>query len=172
MKNLRTFIAGAVAMAAMAVAFPACSDDDDNRDISAVPPAFVQALDKVVPDAKNVKWEREGEYRVAEFYKNGVDYDVWFDASAAWAMTEMDYGRDFMLVPHNAVNEAFSKGDYAYWKVDDISYYEQTSDAFYVIEVEKAGQPDTDLYYALDGTMRQAIPSASSPDIFPVTVVP
>ena len=132
MKKAKTFFAGAVAIAMMAVSLPACSDDDDNNGINNVPEAFVNALKKVEPDAKDVKWETEGAYRVAEFKKNMVDYDVWFDA---------------------------------------IIYYKQTTDEFYVIEVETAGQPDMDLFYTTGGEMIKAIPSASVPDILPTTVI-
>ena len=171
MKKAKTFFAGAVAIAMMAVSLPACSDDDDNNGINNVPEAFVNALKKVEPDAKDVKWETEGAYRVAEFKKNMADYDVWFDANAAWAMTEKDFGKDFFLVPDNAVNAAFAKGEYGTWTVDDISYYKQTTDEFYVIEVETAGQPDMDLFYTTGGEMIKAIPSASVPDILPTTVI-
>ena len=52
-------------------------------------PGFCECSEKVEPDAKDVKWETEGAYRVAESKKkNMVNYDVWFDANAAWAMTE------------------------------------------------------------------------------------
>ena len=53
----------------------------------------------------------------------------------------------------------------------DISYYKQTTDEFYVIEVETAGQPDMDLFYTTGGEMIKAIPSASVPDILPTTVI-
>lgn len=172
MRRIKTIFALALVLSVSAGVLQSCSDDDDNKNANApVPAAFVQALKQIEPDAKNVKWETEGAYRVAEFDKNGVGYDIWFDAKATWAMTEKDFGRDFFLVPDNAVNAAFAKGEYGTWTVDDISYYKQTTDEFYVIEVETAGQPDMDLFYTTDGTMIKAVPSATAPDILPGTVV-
>ncbi len=171
MKKIKAIFASAAAVALIAFSLPACSDDDDDKSVDQVPEAFVEALKKVEPEAKNVKWETAGSYRVAEFTKNMVGHDVWFDTEAAWAMTEKDFGKDFFLVPDNAVNEAFAKGEYSSWTVDDIVYFRQTTDEFYVIEVETAGQPDMDLFYTTDGEMFKAIPSASAPEILPTTVV-
>lgn len=172
MRRIKTILALALAVSVSAGVFQSCSDDDDDKNAGApVPAAFIQALKQIEPDAKNVKWETEGVYRVAEFDKNGVEFNVWFDAKAAWAMTEKDFGRDFFLVPDNAVSTAFAKGEYGMWTVDDISYYKQLTDEFYIIEVETAGQPDMDLFYTVDGTMIKDIPSAASPDILPGTVV-
>lgn len=171
MNKIKTIFASALAMALMAVSLPACSDDDDNNGIKNIPEVYVNALKKVEPEAKNVKWEMEGIYRVAEFDKNRVGYDVWFDGNATWVMTEKDYGKDFFLVPHNAVNEAFAKGQYGSWTVDDISYYQQLTDEFYVIEVETSGQPDMDLFYTPSGELFKVIPSENAPDILPNTVV-
>ncbi|MDE6564036.1 MAG: PepSY-like domain-containing protein [Muribaculaceae bacterium] len=171
MKKIKAIFASIAAAAVISIPLAACSDDDDDKTVDQVPEAFVEALKKVEPDAQNVKWETAGSYRVAEFTKNMVDYDVWFGTDAAWAMTEKDYGKDFFLVPDNAVNEAFAKGEYSSWTVDDIVYYQQTTDEFYVIEVETAGQPDMDLFYTTEGEMFKAIPSDGAPEILPTTVV-
>ena len=63
------------------------------------------------------------------------------------------------------------KANNSSWTVDDIVYYQQTTDEFYVIEVETAGQPDMDLFYTTEGEMFKAIPSDSAPEILPTTVV-
>jgi len=169
MKKIKAIFACAVALVVMATSLSACSDDD--KGITDIPKAFIEALKKVEPEAKNVKWEKKGAYRVAEFKKDMVDCDVWFDTNAAWAMTEKDFGTDFFRVPDNAVNEAFAKGEYGSWTVDDISYYKQTTAEFYVIEVETAGRPDMDLFYTPAGELIKAVPSATVPDILPDTVI-
>lgn len=169
MKTFRFFCLSAVAMA-MAIPFAACSDDDD-KPSAGVPQSFVEALKAIEPDAENVKWETEGPWRVAEFDKAGVECEVWFDAMSAWAMTEKDFGRDWFLVPDNAVNNAFATGEYGTWTVDDIKYYLRSSDEFYVVEVEKTGQPDMDLFFSKTGEMFKAAESSAVPDMRPDTVV-
>ncbi len=160
-------------MAAIAVAMPSCDSNEHNDPYtpSRVDAAFNDALKEQFPDAQNVKWERNSEYRVAEFNKNGVDYDVWFDKTTAWAMTEMDYGKDIFLVPDNAVTAAFPKGEYGTWTIDDITHYKQKASEFYVFEVEKAGSADMDVFYTTDVTMIKAIPSDTAPDILPTTSI-
>lgn len=151
-----------------------CSDDDDD-DISSnnVPEAVTNALKQKYPEAKNVEWSQKGEYYVAEFDETTrfTDVDAWFTAAGEWAMTEKDYGKDLFLIPA-AVNAGFNKTDYRTWTVDDIDYYEfpaETRD-FYVIEVETAGQPDTDLYFRPDGTLVKAVANDTSV-ITPATVI-
>lgn len=160
-------------MAAIAVAMPSCDNNEHNDPYtpSRVDAAFDDALKEQFPDAQNVKWERNSEYRVAEFNKNGVGYDVWFDKTTAWAMTEMDYGKDIFLVPDNAVTAAFSKGEYGIWTIDDITHYKQEASEFYVFEVEKTGSADMDVFYTTDGTMIKAIPSDTASDILPTTSI-
>ena len=58
-------------MAAIAVAMPSCDSNEHNDPYtpSRVDAAFNDALKEQFPDAQNVKWERNSEYRVAEFNK-------------------------------------------------------------------------------------------------------
>lgn len=155
---------------AVGFSMQSCSDDDDD-DNSSVQTEYVNALKALYPDATNVKWEINKGYRVAEFTKKFVSYDVWFDQKATLAMTELDYGRDLFLVPDNAVTTAWSTGDYATWTLDEIKHYKQLSNEFYVFEVEKAGQPDMDLYYDVNGTLLKSIASESAPEIYPDTAI-
>ncbi len=173
MKKFKSFFAFALMFAAVAVVMPSCSDDDDD-DVTitnSVPSKFSEALKAQFPDATNVKWEKKTNYMVAEFSKDMTGYDVWYDQSASWAMTEMDYGKDLFLIPDNAVATAFAEGDYGTWTVDDITHYKQKTNEFYVFEVEKTGQSDMDVFYATDGTMLKAIASDTSADILPDTAI-
>lgn len=151
-----------------------CSDDDDN-DIPSdnIPEAVTKAFRQQYPDAKNVEWSQNGKYYVADFDEatRFTDIDAWYTAAGEWAMSENDYGKDLFLIPA-AVNAGFNKTDYRTWTVDDIDYYEfpaATRD-FYVIEVETAGQPDTDLYFRPDGTLVKAVTNDTSV-ITPDTVI-
>ena len=67
-------------------------------------------------------------------------------------MTETDLRTDLSALP-GLIQNAFQTGNYADWRVDDIDKYERPAGVFYLIEVEKAGQQDRDLFYAEDGTL-------------------
>lgn len=151
-------------------AFSSCDDDDDN-DLTQgqVPTTAEQTMNTKFPNAQGIKWERKGAYVVAEFYENRLEKEAWFTRDGVWKMTEVDYGKDVTLLPA-AVERALATGDYGYWTVDDVKYYERTDTSFYLIEVEKAGQRDMDLYYAADGTLIKDIVD-SDVDITPDTVI-
>lgn len=171
MKKLYSLLA-ILATAAMALGFASCGgDDDDDSGVMAPPEAFEDALVKLYPQARGVKWEKNGPYIVAEFQQDMADYDVWFEQSASWAMTEIDYGKNLSAVPDKAVTDAFKSGDYSSWMVDDVSCYKQKTREFYVIEVEAPQQIETDLYYATDGTLIKAVPDDQNTDIYPDTKI-
>lgn len=169
MKKLYPILAIFTAVA-MALGFSACGDDDDD-DVKAPSQAFENALTTLYPQAKGAKWEKKGPYRVAEFRQDMAEYDVWFEQSAAWAMTEIDYGKNLAAVPDKAVTDAFKAGEYGQWIVDDATYYKQKTREFYVIEVEAPRQVDTDLYYTTDGILIKAVPDYQDTDIYPDTKI-
>lgn len=151
-----------------AVGLVSCNDDNDDNNAPSV--AFQYALDQLYPGATGVKWEKKGNYQVAEFGQNRAEYDIWFNAlSVEWAMTEIDYGNNLMQVPDLPVVKAIEESEYGMWTVDDATYYQRTDMSFYVIEMETAGKPDTDLYISPEGKIIKAIPSSQSPDITPTT---
>ena len=149
--------------------FASCSDDDDDKGLSSVPAKVEQALSDRFPDAKNVKWEKKGAYIVADFYELRLDKEAWFTHAGEWKMTETDYGKDLFYLPAD-VEGAFAAGEYGTWTVDDVTYYERPDKNFYLIEVEKPGHRDMDLYYNADGTMIKAV-ADNDADITPDTVI-
>lgn len=158
--------------------FFACSDDDDDNKLPQVniPEAVSNAFKTKYPgvDINTVKWETKGKYMVGDFKQvnNMEEVEAWFDATKGdWAMTETDYGKDIFLIP-TEINLAFNKTEYAQWTIDDIKYYEypDTTKNFYMIEVEKAGQQDMDLYFKPDGTSIKNVASTGV-DITPDTVI-
>lgn len=153
-------------------ALPSC-DDNDNDDVNYndVPSQILNNFKAKYPNVNNVEWERKGNYYVADFTYNMDDMDVWFSASdSSIAMIENDYGKNMFRIP-GEVSKAFAESEYGYWTVDDIKYYERTkSNSFYLIEVEKTGQKDMDLYYNPDGTLIKAVVE-SYVDITPDTTI-
>lgn len=144
--------------------FTACDDDDSANNKIDVPEAVTNAFQAKYPDVavNSVEWAMKSGYYVAEYHTtaNMREVEAWFATDGTWRMTETDNGKDLFLVP-TAVSTAFSKSDYATWTIDDIDYYEypDATKNFYLIEVEKAGQPDTALYFAIDGSLLKTTPA-------------
>jgi hypothetical protein len=67
------------------------------------------------------------------------------------------------------VKETFLAGQYATWGVDDIDKYEREDLTFYLVEVEKKGQKDMDLYYTEDGTVLKEVEDRPNDDVLPTT---
>jgi len=94
-------------------------------------------------------------YLVAEFIKDSKEHDAWYMGDGTWMMTEVDHGRDLTALPQ-AVQDGYALTVYAQqqWTVDDIDEIQRKGyETIYKIEVEKAGQPDHDLYFDIAGTL-------------------
>ena len=141
-------LAYTLGIAAALSAFTACDDDDDIK----VDDDFKSALEQVEPDLTNVKWEKKGQWKVAECYKDRYDVDVWFDQNTRWVMTETDYNTDITAV-EPAVKAAIEKSKYATYVVDDVEYYKRPDMNFYEVEMELKGQKDAYLYIKDNGEM-------------------
>ncbi len=155
-------------IAALAIGFvslQSCDDDDDFK--VGVSESIEQALDKMYPGVTKVDWEKKYNHYVADFYFNGVEVDVWFSGDATWKMTETDV-RGVEGLPE-AVRVAFEGSNYSTWRVDDIDKYERPDGTFYLIEIEKKGEKDRNLYYNPDGTIIKDVEDAPNDDIRPDT---
>lgn len=171
MKNIKKIFACAILLAGLSLSLPSCSENDGDNGLVAVPQEYETALKQMLPDVRNVQWETAGEYRVAEFVRGEAEYDVWFDSKVDLAMTKQDFGRNFYNLPDNDMAIAFPTSEYGSWVVDDISYYEQRGDEFYVVEVEKYGEPDMELFFTTGGGLITAIRADAAPDVMPNTSV-
>ena len=147
------------------VVLSAC-DTDDDLPSSKVPETVKSAFDAKFPAVARVEWEKKSVYYVAEFYENGVEMQAWFDTDAVWSMTETDLRTDLNVLP-GLVQNAFQTGTYADWRVDDIDKYERPSGIFYLIEIEKTGQSDRDLFYGEDGTLLKDVVDTNKGEVLP-----
>lgn len=152
-----------------AASLAACGNDDDtDLQPSAVPSAVSTVFLAQYPTATNVEWEAQGKYYKADFNLKGglVDVDAWYTQAGQWAMTQFDYGKNLLYLP-NQVSAAFAKSQYANWTVDDIDEYKYPSASrnVFVIEVEAYGQPDTDLYFQLNGNTATLVRTAAHTDV-------
>lgn len=153
----------------------ACSDDDKNGPTS-VPEQFTKALTVKYPDAKVYEWDREGPYRVAECRIEGLEADVWFDATAQWVMTRMELQKSLMAVPTAVANQV-AAGQYATWKIEEVELFlrsyaesETAPREFYVIEVSNPGQQEMALYYTPEGVLLKTIPEYQH-NVTPTSVI-
>lgn len=135
-----------------ALAFCACSDDDDKNDGITVPENISHALLQKYPSATGIEWKQKGDYYVADCRVDGKDFDVWFSKSATWQMTEVEISWN-NLPP--AVQTTFNNSEYARWKREDIVWLQYpTTPMQYVIEVEN-NHTEYQLFYAEDGGLLQ-----------------
>ena len=154
MKNWKWILTAAVC-AVCAVALASCDDDDDGG-AERVPDAVAAAFGSQYGSTTRVEWDTErGGYYVAEFLKDGREHEAWYTAAGQWAMTEVDYARNLQALPQ-AVQDGWAATAYARdgWTVDDIDEIQRPGyETVYVLDVEKYGQPDHDLYFDLGGTL-------------------
>lgn len=153
-----------LALALMGLAFTSCSDDNTD-DPGLFPPNVTESMKEKLNESlhadfpftknKTVEWKSDTQNKCfkAEFKgEDGFsDVEAWYTHTYNLVMTEFDYGKNVYLAPAG-LNDAFNKTDYATWTIDDISYYRFPTEprSFYEIEVEKAGNPDTYLYFRID----------------------
>ena len=152
-------------MVCVVALLPACDDDDDYSS-SKVPDTVLAALEAKYPAVRGVEWDKKSGYYVADFRDNGVETEVWFDSNAVWCMTEIDLRTDLNALP-GLVKNAFQTSQYTDWVVDDIDRYERPDRTFYLIEVEKAGQQDRNLFYAEDGTLLKDEADTRNDEVLP-----
>lgn len=149
------FLKFAMACALGVFVFASCSDDDDDDNVQA-PDAVQIAFEQKYGNSTRVSWEREGGgYLVGEFRQDGREHDAWFTQGGEWMMTEVDHARNLATLPQ-AVQDGYNATRYAaeQWSIDDIDEIQRPAyETIYIIEVEKAGQPDYDLYFDVNGTL-------------------
>ncbi|MDE6716305.1 MAG: PepSY-like domain-containing protein [Muribaculaceae bacterium] len=143
----------ALAICALAAFAVTSCENDTSDEILPIAKSFTDALQQEFPNAKNVTWELNRQYKVAKFDEDFKTYDVWLDPAAKLKMTEIDYGKSFNLVPDTAVEKAFASTMYSDWALNNITSYSRDNGTFYVIEVEKTGHQDMDVYISEYGNL-------------------
>ena len=81
-------------------------------------PDITSALKNLYPNVTDVTWSKKGKYEVADCYVNDVELHVWFNVNATWVMTEEEIFRTQLP---DAVEEAYSKSEYANWVIDNLT---------------------------------------------------
>lgn len=163
--KMRTKLLGCCCAMLGTMFFTSCDNDDDLR-VSDIPSAVVDSFVSKFPDVGRTEWEKKGGYVVAEFWQSGLEVQAWYGADGQWLMTEYDLGIDLSALPQ-AVQDALQNGQYGTWYVDDIDRFERPADEFYLIDVEKKGQEDRNLYFAPDGRLLKDEADRGDDDVRP-----
>lgn len=119
------------------------------------PQNIADAFKKMYPQAANISWSQQGDYFVAEFTKNKLETEVWFNNRANRVMTQTDLETADLLSP--AVYNSFAIGRYSAWQVDNVTLVEfPHCTPVSVIEVEQNNMPgEYQLFYSQDGVLQR-----------------
>lgn len=132
-----------------------CDKYEDGRPAKPVRDDFNTAY----PDARDVEWERQGQYWVVSFetgpIQNGTDHEVWYDLSGAWVMSMTEVS--LADVPQNikdylAADPVYGK---AMFEDYDAEYIEKPSGSFYRFDMRLDGR-EVDVDVTPDGEVAAA----------------
>ncbi len=117
-----------------------------------VPLEVRSAMKQKFPDAYVYEWEwiKKEKLYEAEFMHKGYKHEAFFSQDGKWTRTEKEIAMKD-LPP--AVVEAFSKTEYALWRLDDVKeIITSKNQVIYNIEVEQ-GRREVELYFTKDGQL-------------------
>ncbi len=131
-----------------------CSKDDDYKaNVTDLPSAVQADFQMRFPSVNKIKWEQRGNILKAEFYKDNVEHDAWYENNTTWAWirTEKDFNTRENTLPQPI--QTYLTNNYAGWRIDDVDFILVPSDEFYEIELEKKGEKDVILLIRADGSV-------------------
>lgn len=133
--------------------FSGCKDDDQERGIIPVEQVS-RAFAEKYPDARNIVFEIEGKYYVADFTDEGYSVVAWLTDQGRWMMEKIRY--PFGRLPEK-VTTAFLEGDYDDWEIE-ACYEINRADmgTVYRIETQK-GEREKNFYYSSLGNLIRVV---------------
>lgn len=147
-------------LASIAILFAGCKDDDQERGIVPVEQVS-QAFAEKYPNARNIVFEIEGKYYVADFTNEGYPTTAWFTDQGQWMMEKIEY--PFNHLPQK-VTTAFREGDYGNWEIEECYEINRAGmGTVYKIETQK-GEVERDLYYSSLGNLIKALDDDKNED--------
>lgn len=129
------------------LALQSCKDDSDDLRSSDVPTAVLEAFQQIYPTTQ-AKWELDGGLYNAEFWQQGVETDVWYQADGTWVRTEVD----FLGTLPSAIQQHLST-HYSGYRVDDVDIVSLPSTSYYELELEREGSRDITLRITAEGVV-------------------
>jgi len=114
--------------------------------VNQVPSVVRNTFSRSFPKATEVEWEKKGALYNADFELSRVDNEVWVDAKGVVVRSKKDLTKA-QLPP--AVSATIKK-QYPAHRIDDVDQYLEGKQAFYKVELEKAGH-DTHVVFDQSG---------------------
>lgn len=140
--------------------FSGCKDDDEERGIVPVEQVSTAFAEKY-PNARNIVFEIEGKYYVADFTNEGYPVIAWFTDQGRWVMEKIKY--PFGRLPEK-VRTAFREGGYGDWEVEECYEINRADrETVYKIETQKA-EREKDFYYSSSGNLLQTVEDDKNDD--------
>ncbi len=129
------------------IALQSCKDDSDDLRGSDVPTAVLEAFQQTYP-AVQAKWELDRGLYNAEFWQQGVETDVWYQADGTWVRTEVD----FVGTLPTAIQQYLAT-HYSSYRIDDVDIVSLPSTSYYELELEREGTRDITLRITAEGVV-------------------
>ena len=128
---MKRFLLIAICVMAYSVNAVSCDRYDDGRPSKAVRNQF----DRMYSDAKDIEWDREGEYWNVSFetgsFNNRVDHEAWYDMAGNWIMskTEMFLSsvpkkiKDYLVADPVYGSSSFRDHEVEFWETPSGNFY-------------------------------------------------
>lgn len=115
---------------------------------TAVPNTVIENFNKLFPNAKSVKWEKDGFNYEAEFKKDKKEYSVEYDSLGNWMETSYEIAKSELPSTVIASVDSIYKG----CKYEEIEVCDSAPmSKHYEIEIKSADGKSFKLYYTLSG---------------------
>ena len=79
-----------IAFLMIATCLLSCNQNAKELEENKVPDKVLSAFEKAYPEAKDVEWEKEGDYFEVEFEKDGIETEIVFDKTGMVISTDSD----------------------------------------------------------------------------------
>jgi hypothetical protein len=112
----------------------ACSGEssDPTNYSQDIPKAALTKFETTFPKAKDVKWEKEGEYFVAEFTENGLEKEVIYDSEGNLVATETEI--KISEIPSKIID--YVNENYIGAEIEEAEKIESVDGNFFEVEIE------------------------------------
>ena len=96
-----------ITILALFLSMISCSEKSIPQAELSVPTQLSKSFKAQNPSAKDVKWEKEGEFYAVEFQENGMEREIFYNAKAEAAVSKMELrSADLMTSIQNYISES------------------------------------------------------------------
>ena len=100
------------------------------------------------PDAKDVSWETEGEFKEVEYTQNGVTKSIVYDAEGKVIETETEINVDQLP----ATILAYINDNYPDTEIEEAEKLENSEGNFFEVEIETTNDEEIELMFSSEGS--------------------